>query len=102
MCPAFSRSSVTFAIWAFLPLTVVAEEIATVADDAASTRPLRVGDSIPEISLTDAKGRVVSLESLHRDRPAVLTTVCQRWINGPPLDSNGTPARPVTRTDGIS
>lgn len=79
MCPDFSRSNVIFAILFFLPLTVAAEETVKVADEAASTRPLRVGQSVPEVSLMDPAGRTVTLRSLRQERPTVLVFFRGGW-----------------------
>lgn len=50
--------------------------IATTPD---STKPLAVGSHIPDVTVTDAAGKAVTLQSLHQDSPVVLVFFRGGW-----------------------
>lgn len=50
--------------------------IATTPD---STKPLAVGSPIPDVTVTDAAGKAVTLQSLHQDSPVVLVFFRGGW-----------------------
>ena len=50
-----------------------------IASAPDGTKPLEVGSSIPDVTVADAAGNAVSLQSLHQDGPAVLVFFRGGW-----------------------
>jgi peroxiredoxin len=62
----------------FMARACVAEQPA-IAENATSTQPLRVGASIPSLTLKNSRGESVSLASLHQNGPLVLVFFRGGW-----------------------
>lgn len=50
-----------------------------IASSAAETNPLKIGDTVPDASLTDAKGKTKSLLAIAEDKPTVLIFYRGGW-----------------------
>lgn len=60
-------------------LSAASAQEAKIANDAKSTRPLKVGQPAPEVSFQDITGKPVSLASLHAKQPIVLVFFRGGW-----------------------
>lgn len=50
-----------------------------VAATAKETKPIKVGDQLPEVSVVDAEGETIALKSLHEDAPVVIVFFRGSW-----------------------
>jgi peroxiredoxin len=62
-----------------LAASIGAADEASIASDARETKPLRAGDSIPDVAVKNPRGESVKLSSLHQDRPVVLVFFRGGW-----------------------
>lgn len=72
---------VQVALWLTLSLMEPGcpEDSPTLAENAAATRPLDVGATIPELTLKNARGESIKLASLRKDRALVLIFFRGGW-----------------------
>ena len=72
------RFFLVFLMASSLAGTVIAEE-QKVAGTANETAPIKVGEQVPDVSVTDAKGKSVKLRSLHEKGPVVIVFFRGSW-----------------------
>ena len=70
--------SLVFLMTASLAGTVTAEE-QQVAGTAEQTTPLKTGEQLPDVWVTDAKGKSITLKSFHEKGPAVIVFFRGSW-----------------------
>lgn len=63
----------------FTLMSVVAAEERPVAVSAKDVKPLKAGDLLPDVSVSDAAGKPVKLSSYHADGPAVIVFFRGSW-----------------------
>lgn len=73
-----SLTVVLVAITAF-SRTGIGQETGVVADSANETRPLQAGQPVPSVSIQDASGETVTLQSLYQNQPIVLVFFRGGW-----------------------